>query len=359
VTNNIPNALLNKLASLLSPIVTKIFQHSIDRSQAPEDWKCGLICPIHKKGSASDPLNYRPIALTSVIGKHLEHIIAKQLREYLEDRNLLANEQHGFRRKRSCESQLTTTIHTINKLIDSGECVDAIVLDFSKAFDKVSHPKLIYKLKSLGINLQLIQWIEHWLDNRTQIVVVNGQTSTSAPTTSGVHQGSVLGPLLFLIYINDITRDMKHQVRLFADDTLLFGAVTEATSLQEDLDRLANWATTWQMEFNPKKCEIIHFNTSRKPRSIIHSYTLHGQTLKVSTSSRYLGVLVSSDIAWDQQVTAVTNKSSSTLGMLRRQLRGTNSRNRLTMYKTLIRPILDYASTAWSPHQVKQKNSLE
>ena len=272
---------------------------------------------------------------------------------------MLTNEKDGFRRKRSCESQLTTTLHSINKLADSGECVDAVVLDFSKAFDKVSHPKLIYKLKSLGINSQLILWIEHWLNRRSQIVVVNGLEFSSAPTTPGVPQGSVLGPLLFLIYINDITQDIKHQVRLFADDTLLFGVVTDDTSLQEDLDTLAKWAKTWQMEFNPRKCEVIHFNTTRHPRNVIHSYTLQGETLKVSTKATYLGIVMSNDLSWEHQVIAATNKSSSVLGMLRRQLRETNSRTRLTLYKSLIRPVLDYASTAWSPHHIKHKKSLE
>ena len=140
--DDIPNSLIKNPATQLAPVVTKIVQYSIDCGESPDDWKCGRVCPVYKKGPITDPLNYRPIALTSVLGKQLEHIIAKKLRLYLDDKKLLADIQHGFRQRRSCETQLVTTIHAINKLNDSGADVDAIVLDFSKAFDKVSHQNL-------------------------------------------------------------------------------------------------------------------------------------------------------------------------------------------------------------------------
>lgn len=155
----------------------------------------------------------------------MEHIIANQIRSYLDKHNLITDPQHGFRKHRSCETQLVTTIHDINKKVDLGEEMNAIVLDFSKAFGKVSHPKLIFKLHNLSVSTQIINWIAQWLTDRTLVVVVNGTKSSQVPTLSGILQGSVLGPLLFVIFIIDIDLNIKNQIQLFVDDTLLFGTV--------------------------------------------------------------------------------------------------------------------------------------
>jgi hypothetical protein len=287
----------------------------------------------------------------------MEHVLAVHIREYLDRNKYFADEQHGFRAKRSCESQLIITLHHIAKLTDEGVAVDAIILDFSKAFDTVSHPKLLSKLKASGISSQIITWIQCWLTQRTQSVQIQGQTSDPALVTSGVPQGSVLGPLLFIIYINDITAcvSTRNSLRLFADDALLFGP--QGQTLQNDLECLANWSQDWQMTFNANKCKVISFAKSNSTNE--HMYLLGNDKLERVRAIKYLGVWLTSDLDWSEQVNQVSNKTMRILGMLRRSMRRGTIAAKLTMYKTLIRPVLEYASCSWSPYRTTQQNQLE
>ena len=358
--DGLTTAILKKFSLQLAPILTSIFRHSLQLGTTPRDWRRANVCPVYKSGPVSNALNYRPIALTSVVCKTMEHILASEIREYLMENQLLADAQHGFRAKRSCESQLVVTHHTILSMIDTGKPVDAIVLDFSKAFDKVSHPKLIMKLNKIGINRKVTKWVEHWLSNRVQSVVVDGSTSESTTVTSGVPQGSVLGPLLFLLYINDIGDNIKNELRLFADDALLFGPVstkTERDLLQSDLGRLSEWATTWQMTFNAGKCEVLHFSTDGTDCRTL--YSLNNTTLASVKTGKYLGVTLSSDLSWSTHIEKTVNKANGLLGMLRRQLKGSSRHTRLTLYKTIVRPCLEYAAVVWCPSKQTEIAKLE
>ena len=178
--------------------------------------------PFFKKGAKTDPTNYRPVSLTSVVCKSMEHILASQIMQHLSIHNILSDSQFGFRLKHSCESQLLVTVNDIARAINNNMQVDAAILDFSKAFDKVAHKHLIYKLDYYGIRGNLLNWLTSFLQNRSQEVVVEGINSTSCNVTSGVPQGSVLGPVLFLMYINDIGLNIHSEIRLFADDILLY-----------------------------------------------------------------------------------------------------------------------------------------
>ena len=224
--------------------------------------------PLFKKGDKSDPANYRPISLTCILCKVMEHIVASNLSQHLNRNNVLYGLQHGFREKRSCETQLIELVEELSRKLSNGHQVDLVLLDFSKAFDKVNHLKLLFKLSSHGVKGQTLKWISSFLGGRTQAVVLEGECSPEVPVTSGVPQGSVLGPLLFLLYINDLPENIQSQVRLFADDTAVYLTVdsqNDSIILQNDLDTLQKWELTWDMEFNPSKCQVLHISRAQQP----------------------------------------------------------------------------------------------
>ena len=263
--DGIPPRLSKETAYQMAPLLTLIFQTSLDQGQLPQDWKSANITPIYKKGNRTEPANYRPISLTSTCSKILEHIIHSFISTHLSNYNILSTNQHGFRTGRSCDTQLLGAINDFHHNLDAGTHIDALFLDFSKAFDKVSHRKLCYKLSHYGVNGNLLHWIKDYLTDRSQSVLLEGKSSKSHPVLSGVPQGSVLAPILFLIYINDITESITSTIRLCADDVLIYRIIrTEANiiCLQNDLFTLENCANTWEMKFNPSKC--IHLAITRK-----------------------------------------------------------------------------------------------
>ena len=229
----------------------------------------------------------------------MEHIIASGLTKHFNQNDILYDLQHGFRERRSCETQLLQLIDDLARNMTEGKQTDLILLDFSKAFDKVNHLKLLYKLQVHGVQGRTLGWIESFLLGRSQTVVLNGESSDELPVLSGVPQGSVLGPILFLLYINDLPENLQSQVRLFADDTAVYLAVQGpdgSEKLQNDLNLLQEWEEKWDMEFNPSKCQVLHITRSRRP--IRYNYTMHGQTLDSVEKARYLGVDISSDLSF-------------------------------------------------------------
>ena len=252
----------------------------------------------------------------------MEHIIASNLTAHLNRHNILYDLQQGFRRKRSCETQLLQLVEDLGKQLIKGNQIDLVLLDFSKAFDKVNHLKLLFKLSQHGVKGNTLNWIRSFLLGRTQAVVLEGERSAEAPVTSGVPQGSVLGPLLFLLYINDLPQNITSQVRLFADDTAVYLTVTsseDANTLQADLDTLQEWERTWDMEFNPSKCQVLHITHSRQP--LQSQYTLHGQFLESVDSAKYLGVNITQDLNWNHHINEITGKANRTLGFVKRNVK--------------------------------------
>ena len=234
---------------------------SVKLGHLPSDWRDANVVPLFKKGSRDQPQNYRPVSLTSVVGKILESIVKDNVVQHLEKYKLLANSQHGFLSGRSCLTNLLEFLENLTSEVDEGNGADVIYLDFSKAFDKVPYCRLARKLQTHGIAGECLQWICNWLSNRRQRVAVEGEYSDWINVTSGVPQGSVLGPTLFLIYINDIDDGIISKLSKFADDSkLVKGLRTNEDSeiLRRDLVKLEDWAETWQMEFNVEKCAVLH-----------------------------------------------------------------------------------------------------
>lgn len=280
--------------------------------------------------------------------------------KHLDNNNILTDLQHAFRRNRSCETQLINVIDDWSKCLEKGLQVDSFVLDFEKAFDTVPHELLKLKLHSYGVSKQVLNWISAFLSNRSQSVVVNGSSSNKADVLSGVPQGTVLGPILFIIFINDIVKCVDSQIRLFADDCVCYRIIrniNDCLALQKDIDRLGKWARDWGMRFQPSKCNMIRF--SKKKMNTLFDYTLEGSKLVFLDRIKYLGVNITSDLNWSFHVNAVCKKAYRTLGLLKRNLTMCPASVKLQAFKGLIRPGLEYASAAWDPYQLYLQDNLE
>ena len=357
--DDIPCRLLKELAKEIAPILTIIFNQSLDTGVTPSDWNKANVAPIFKKGNTNSPANYRPVSLTCVCCKILEHIVVRHVILHYEQHNILTQHQHGFRAKHSCVSQLITTVHDLMTNHDKKVQTDVIVLDFSKAFDTVPHRRLLHKLDNYGIRGKTHKWIQAFLSDRSQRVVVDGAHSEWGSVDSGVPQGSVLGPLLFLTHINDLPRVVTSQCRLFADDCLLYRAIRtreDQIALQEDLNNLQVWANEWGMRFNASKCEVLRI---RRGHPLECFYTIDGHVLSEVENAKYLGVYISNNLDWTAQIEATVSKANRTLGFLRRNLYGCPRELKETAYLSLVRSVLEYASQVWDPKKKKHKDPLE
>jgi len=351
---------LKELADEVAPLLTIIFNSSLNTGEVPSDWRSAHIAPIFKKGEHYDPSNYRPVSLTCISCKIMEHVIVSELMSHLENNNILRPEQHGFRKARSCETQLLDFTEELFDTMENGKQSDIIIMDFSKAFDRVNHSLLLHKLHHYGVQDKVNRWIGAFLHGRQQAVVVNGEISAYVGVKSGVPQGSVMGPALFLAYINDLPEGLSSPTRLFADDTAVYRqSATEydQQQLQSDLQQLERWEGNWDMAFHPGKC--IALPVTRKRKVVLPEYKLHEHTLAAVTSAKYLGVTITQDLSWDLHISNICAKANQTLGFLRRNLKISSTAVKETAYKTFVRPILEYACTVWDPFTEKNINKIE
>ena len=253
--------ILKNCADTLAISICKIFNMSFSLGKIPDCWKQADIIPLHKKGAKNNCKNYRPVSLTSILCKVCEKIARQHLEEFWITKDIFISNQFGFMKGKSCLSQLLTVFHDWAHNRNSGLPTDVVFLDFTKAFDSVPHERLLLKLHAYGIRDPLLSWVRSFLTNRQQRVVLRGHYSSWTAVVSGVPQGTVLGPILFLIYINDIMRNVESQSKLFADDMKVYRAlrnVHEDTQiLQDDLNALEQWSTDWQLCFNTTKCEVM------------------------------------------------------------------------------------------------------
>uniref|UniRef100_A0A803JW54 Reverse transcriptase domain-containing protein n=1 Tax=Xenopus tropicalis TaxID=8364 RepID=A0A803JW54_XENTR len=312
----------------------------------PRDWKKANVIPIFKKGVRSQPGNYRPVSLTSVVGKLFEDLLRDHIQNYVVENGIMSSNRHGFMKDRSCQTNLIAFYDEVSKKLDSGDAVDIIYL--AKAFDTVPHKRQLSKLRSIGLSEVICTWIENWLQDRLQRVVVNGTFSTWNKVLSGVPQGSVLGPLLFNLFINDLGEGIMSNVSVFADDTKLcrpVNSIQDVTSLQQDLDQLAIWAAKWQMRFNVDKCKVMHLGC----KNMQAPYTLNGTALGKSIMEKDLGVLVDNKLGCSKQCQAAAARANKVLSCIKRGIDSREEGVILPLYRELVRPYLEYAVQFWSP----------
>ncbi|KAI8493802.1 hypothetical protein Bbelb_281490 [Branchiostoma belcheri] len=360
--DNIHPRVLKEMAEVLATPLQIIFTKSLEEGKLPREWKIGHITPIFKKGSKKSPSNYRPVSLTSVTGKVLEGIVRDRIVDHMKSNELFTKHQHGFLPGRSTVTQILECLEDWTESLDGGEPTDVIYLDFRKAFDSVPIQRLLTKIASYGIKGKLLQWIASFLSDRKQRVCVNGALSSWAEVTSGVPQGSVLGPVLFTVFVNDMPEAVTSQLKLFADDTKMYCPVTQekhCEELQANLHKLEEWSTKWQLCFHPDKCTVLRIGSGHPP----YTYTMKGKSglipLKFTTEEKDLGIIVDRDLSFEKHIAKITAKANQLTGLLWRTFEYIDTEVFLLLYKSLIRPHLEYGAPVWSPHQWKQADQIE
>ena len=359
--DNISGTLLKQNINICTDILSLIFTRSIETGLVPSDWNHANVTPVYKKGDKHHPGNYRPISLTCISCKLLEHILASNMMKHLETNKILYELQHGFRANRSCESQVLSLVHQLAQNNNNNIQTDLVIMDFAKAFDKVPHKRLIYKLQHYGISEQTTNWVTSFLSNRTQTVLLENSSSSQIPVTSGVPQGTVLGPILFLIYINDLPDYLKHsQIRLFADDSIIYRTIksqNDCLKLQEDIESAIKWEQDWLMSFHPDKCNILQVTTKKQPHHFY--YNMHGHILKSVKSAKYLGITLSSDLKWNTHINQTIGKANRSLSFIRRNLKINSKTVKERAYQSLVRPKLEYCCTVWDPYTTENNKAIE
>ena len=356
--------LLKKYKEALKVPLCYMWRTSLDTGKMPEGVNQSLITPIFKGGNRSTPKDYRPVALTNHTTKVFERVLRKAMVEHMESNNLLNDPQHGFRNKRSCITQMMRYYDSILTLLEQGHAVDAIYLDFSKAFDKVDHIILLKKLKSVNISGKVWGWIGEFLLNREQRVRVGSALSNSKRVQSGVPQGSVLGPLLFLVMIRDIDKDTLEAIMgIFADDTRLWrvhnGEIDEQ-KLQDELKKIYKWADLNNATFNSDKFEAIRFQRSRNPEAPEPAYQAYNNApIDFQIHVKDLGVWMSSNLTFDEHIKIITAKARTVMGLVLRTFKSRKTEVMLPLLKNLIQCLVEYACPLWSPTDSANINRLE
>ena len=343
---------------LVEPL-TIFFRKSISESRIPDEWRDAVVTPIFKKGTKTDPGNYRPVSLTSVFCKTLERIVKKRVDKHVEDNGLIRNTQHGFRTGRSPQTNLTEFLDKATEWMDEGKSFDVLYLDFQKAFDKVDHQRLKVKLDAVGIRGKLGKWIEDWLKGRRQRVKVNGSQSDWKDVESSVVQGSALGGILFNIFIDDIDEAIIEAfIRKFADDTKaarIIESIEDAERFQRVIDQLCDWADKWEMAFNVAKCKILHFGR-KNPK---YEYSMRGIKLEEATEEKDLGIWISTTLKPSRQCETAARMANFTLGQIQKTFHYRKKEYLVPLYKTFVRPKLEFCVAAWSPWTENDTATLE
>ena len=352
---------VKKLANELYIPLAHIFEYLFHAGCVPSDWKVAHITPIYKQGDPCLPSNYRPISLTSVFCKIMKSAIKDEMLIYLSRRGLLSRQQHGFLSRHSTATQLLECVQDWSVNIRNKSDLDVLYIDYTRAFDSCVHSKLLYKLTSqFEIFDALYFWIKSFLTERSQRVVVDGTVSKRYEVLSGVPQGSVLGPLLFIMFVNDVTLEFNTNVtcKLFADDLKIYSVVKSGSDynpLDNGLEQLIAWSKKWQLGINSSKCKILHFG-KKNPK---YNYIINDLQIESVQHVRDLGVEVDDRLKFDHHMQNIIKKAYQRIGVLFRGFVSRDTKLMTLAYKTYIRPILEYCSEIWSPYLLKDIDAVE
>ena len=337
----ITETILKTCAEQVAPLLQQIFLKPLDTGELPLDWQKANISPIFKTGNRSDPASYRPVSLTSIPCKMIEHIIHSNIIRHLEKYKVLNDEQHGFCRGRSCETKLALSVNDLAKALDRQSQADVVIMDLSKAFDLVSH-QTSFKTLSLWDHMETAQLDPICFTMRTQQVVLEDASSSSITVTSGGPQWTVIGPLPFILYLNYLPEGISSQVCLLTVDCILYQEINTLNYCQEllmDINTLCNWESKWQMKFNIDKCHIMHVTHKKNP--LLMTYSMNGRPIEVTASHTYLGIGMNNKLSWAEHISNTVSKANKVLGLLRRNLYSCSHFVRETAYRSLVRPRLE------------------
>ena len=342
-----------------------LFNLSLSSGIVPTDWKLSNVTPVYKAGDPKLVSNYRPISLLSLPSKILERFVHNKLLHYLLSNSLLSHAQFGFRPSSSTQEAIISATTDWHSMLDSKANVAAVFFDLSKAFDTIPHAGILNALSGVGISGPLLRWFFSYLSNRHQRarVVLDGSTSSQADVTSGVPQGSILGPLLFILYmdyINCVPLSPTTKLLLYADDILLYCPIwqtSDVSTLQSDVDSISQWVTLSGLRLNVAKSKLLLLSRQRHPPTI--SLLVGGSLIPQVQSVVYLGVTLSGDLSWAKHIDNVCSKAKRQLGFLHRQFYHAGPPCLIQLYKSLVLPILDYCSCVWDPHFATHENKLE
>lgn len=345
--DGIPPMLLKNCPFLASPLC-HVFQHSFDKGLFPAIWKESTLVPVFKSGDRSDIGNYRGISILSAVPKVMESILTDEL--FCSLRTYIIGQQHGFFSGRSTSTNLGVYHNFLATSMEEGSQIDVIYTDLSKAFDSVCHALLLKKLKEIGVGGSYLEWIGSYLSGRRQRVGVCGVRSREVIVTSGVPQGSHIGPILFLLFINDVLSCFRiSECLLYADDLKFYATVTADRSLQSDLNNLVDWCHKNHLNLNISKCKTMRFYTSKNP--IIHAYSIGDRELESVSSMLDLGVTFDRKLSYNLHIDNITLKAFRMLGFVKRNTKHIHdTRAILCLYNALVRSILEYCSVIWSPY---------
>jgi len=372
--DGIPVILLKNCSeSLCTPIklVLWSWKESFESGTVPKFYKESYVTPLYKKGDRARAGNYRPVSLTSHIIKIYERVLRKTIVQYLDYNNILCHNQHGFRSGRSCLTQMLDHFDDIMQGLTNNKDTDAIYLDYAKAFDKVDHRMLIEKLRLYGFSPQLVKWIESFLVERSQKVVVDGKHSYLAKIISGVPQGTVLGPILFILFINDLESCVKSsKVRFFADDTRVCKQISseaDTCELQEDLDSIILWSKQNNMKLHEDKFELIIHKANPSFALYELPFMTEQMTYEISSGEHLypiqtlkdLGVIVSENLSWTPHINTIASRARSVAAWVLGVFKTRDRTTMLTLYKSLVRSHLEYCCPLWHPSKISDIQQLE